>query len=162
MTYGTLDGEKGKAAKPRGRRIIVAVAAVAALALLGLTAARGASLQGKFIKLPHKPPKVPTPPTPTPPTKPVTNTIPNHVPPVPPVPTASCTKLCPQGLLRGAVLGSVVSTCLQPKALFCEAACAKPVPNFLKFHGDCCPQGSWTAAATPRMTQLRDDCCDCK
>ena len=55
-----------------------------------------------------------------------------------------------------------VSTCLQPKAQFCKAACAKPVPSFAKFHGDCCPQGSWTAAATPRMTQLRDDCCDCK
>ena len=116
------------------------------------------SPQAAFIKLPHKPPKVPTPPTP--PTKPVTNTIPNHVPPVPKVPTASCTKLCPPGLIRGAVWG--VSTCLQPKAQFCAAACAKPVPSFAKFHGDCCPQGSWTAAATPRMTQLRDDCCDCK
>ena len=148
MTYGTLDDEKGKAAKPRGRRLIVGAAAVAALAAVGLTGARGAvpltSPQAAFIKLPHKPPKVPTPPTP--PTKPVTNTIPNHVPPVPPVPTASCTKLCPPGLIRGAVWG--VSTCLQPKALFCEAACAKPVPSFAKFHGDCCPQGSWTAAAT--------------
>ena len=122
------------------------------------TAARGAAPQGEFIKLPHKPPKVPTPPTP--PTKPVTNTIPNHVPPVPPVPTASCTKLCPPGLIRGAVWG--LSTCLQPKAQFCEAACAKPVPSFAKFHGDCCPKGSWTAAATPRMTKLRDDCCNCK
>ena len=68
MTYGTLDDEKGKAAKPRGRRFIVTVAAVAALAALVFTAARAASPQGEFIKLPHKPPKVPTPPTPpTPP-----------------------------------------------------------------------------------------------
>jgi hypothetical protein len=81
-----------------------------------------------------------------------------------------------------------VSTCLQPKAQFCKAACAKPVPSFAKFHGDCCPgqrgnqnfeapyatdatsprwrghtgPGSWKAAATPKMTDLRDDCCDCK